>query len=273
MTATPSLSDTAYKYIQQKLLHAQLPAGAKISEHALSREIGISRTPIREAIRRLESEGVLSQVASKGTYVARHDRTELVDLYEVRMALERSAVRRAIRRIRPAEASELQRLCDQMRAAARAFRDSGLAVMDGAPLRTYLTADLAFHLLLLRIAGNRYAAKIIGDVHFRTAMFGYRSHDRNLRHVARTWLAHARAALAIRRGDRRLAQRWLLRHIRSSLRDALQSFDGRQGAVPAAAPAGFAATMEALIVRAQRWPPRARLRCAGGSPPSVHTPS
>jgi DNA-binding GntR family transcriptional regulator len=267
-----SLSDIAYKYIKRKLLSSPLPAGTKISEHALSREIGISRTPVREAIRRLESEEVLRQVASSGTYVAGPDRAELVDLYEVRMSLERSAIHKAIGRIRPAEIRQLERLCDQMHAAVRKFRDSGQPVMDGPLLRKYLKADLAFHLLLLRIAGNRYAAKILSDVHFRTAMFGYRSHDRDLRHVTRMWLYHARVARAVRRRDRQAAQFWLMRHVRNSLRGALESFDGRQGAPPAPTPPDFAATMEALIAELERGLPRKRVRPGGRPIPQLRVP-
>jgi len=245
-----SLSDIAYKHIQHKLLSASLPAGTKVSEQRLSRELGISRTPVREAIRRLESEGVLRQVASSGTYVADADRAELIDVYEVRMALEAFAVRKATRRMPPSQIRELGRLCDQMRDAIRVFRDSGQEVMDGQPLQPYLTADLAFHLLLLQAAGNRYAAKIIGDVHVRSAIFGYRSHQRDLHHVTRTWLYHARVARAVRQRDGQAARFWLERHIRYSLRGALRAFDDRSRGEPAPAPPpDFTEAMESLIAK------------------------
>jgi len=245
-----SLSDIAYKHIQHKLLSASLRAGAKVSEQRLSRELGISRTPVREAIRRLESEGLLRQVASSGTYVAAPARAELVDVYEVRMALEAFAVRKATRRMPPRQVLELRRLCDQMRVAIHTFRDSGQTVMDGQPLQQYLTAALAFHLLLLQAAGNRYAAKIIGDVQVRSAIFGYRSHQRDLHHLTRTWLFHARIARAVAQRDGPAARRWLERHIRYSLRGALEAFDNRRrGESLAPPPPDFTAAMEALIAK------------------------
>jgi DNA-binding GntR family transcriptional regulator len=242
-----SLSDVAYNHIRHKLLSASLPAGAKVSEHALSRELGISRTPVREAIRRLESEGMLHQVASSGTFVAESDRRALVDVYEVRMALEAWAVKKATKRLRPQQVLELGRLCEQMRDAIRLFRDSKALAMDGPALRQYLTADLAFHLLLLRAAGNRYALKLIGDVHVRSAIFGYRSHDRDLHHVARTWLFHARVARAVRQRNGRAAQLWLERHMRASLRGALEAFDARGTGPAQPPPPDLAAGLEALI--------------------------
>ena len=244
---SPSLSDVAYKHIQHKLLSASFPMGAKVSEQRISRELGISRTPVREAIRRLESEGMLHQVASSGTYVAQPDRAELIDLYEVRMALEKMAVRKAIRRMAPGDVLELERLCQQMHEAVRTLRDSGQAVMDGPLLEKFLTADLAFHLSLLRAAGNRYASRILGDVHLRTAMFGYRSHERNLHHVAYTWRAHVRVARAVRRRDARAASAWLERHIRFSLRGATEAFDRRGGALPPTPPPEFTTAMESML--------------------------
>ena len=242
-----SLSDVAYNYIRRKLLSEMLPAGAKVSEHALSRELGISRTPVREAIRRLESEGMLHQVASSGTFVAESDRRALVDVYEVRMALEAWAVKKATKRMRAQQVLELGRLCEQMRDAIRMFRDSGSPAMDGPALRQYLTADLAFHLLLLRVAGNRYALKLIGDVHVRSAIFGYRSHDRDLHHVARTWLFHARVARAVRQRNGRTAQFWLERHMRASLRGALEAFDTRGPHSSQPPPSDLTEALEALI--------------------------
>ena len=243
-----TLSAVAYQHIQRKLLRARLRSGAKISEHSLARELGISRTPVREAIRRLESEGVLCPVASSGTFVAEPDRAQLIEAYEVRMALEAFAVKRAAERMRPQQIHELQRLCDEMRAAIAAFRDAGAELMDGAPLRRYLLADLAFHLLLLRSAGNRYALKIFCDVHIRSAIFGYRSHQRDLPHLASVWLEHARVARAVRRRDAAAAQRFLERHMLASLAAALATFDARRPDERVAAPpADLAKAMESLI--------------------------
>jgi DNA-binding GntR family transcriptional regulator len=253
-----SLSTVAYRQIRRRLLRTALPAGRKVSEHRLARELKMSRTPVREAIRRLETEGVLRQVASSGTFVAMPDRQQLIDVAEVRMALESFAVRRAVERIRPAQMAELQASCDRMRAAARAFRRSGAAILDGAPLRDYLAADLAFHLLLLRVAGNRHATKLVTDAQVRSAMFGYRSHQRDLRHVARMWLYHARIARAVRRRDARRARLWLERHLQESLDAALESFDARRadGIPDAAPPPELSEALEALIAANEPQAPR-----------------
>ncbi len=248
--STP-LSQLAYEHIQQKLLDESLQAGTRISETKLAQELGISRTPVREAIRRLQSEGLLYQVPSSGTFLAQPDRSQLIEAYEVREALECMAVVKATRRMTPKERAELKTLCDKMHDAVVTMRDTKAEVLDGEPLRQFLTADLAFHLLLLRAAGNQLAMKIVADSHVRNRVFGYRSHRRGLHHVAWVWLVHARIARAVLRRDAQAARHWMRRHIRTSLRDALAAFDEQMARRTAnvAAPARLTQALESLAAR------------------------
>ena len=223
-----NLSSVAYEHIQQLLVNDALPGGAKLSEQALARQLGISRTPVREAIRQLREKGVLYQVPSSGTFVVRPDRSQIVEVCEVRQAIECMTITKAARRMSPQDMDELQRCCDRMHEAVTAFRDSGDPLLDGDLLRQFLTADFAFHLLLLRVAGNRTALTIVTDGQMRNRIFGYRSHRRDLHHLAWVWLIHSRIVRAVRRRDGRAARYWLKRHIRDSMRDALATFDRQQ---------------------------------------------
>ncbi len=227
--AASKLAQLAYEHLQEQLWSGGLTAGEKISEATVAATLGMSRTPVREAIRRMESEGVVTQVPSSGTYVTVPERAEIVEAYEVRMAIESFAVRKAAKRMKPAQVLELQRLCDDMREAIREFRDSKAGVMTGKPLRRYLNADLAFHLLLLKAAENRRALTIFGDVNLRSAIFGCHSHERDLHHVAWVWLHHARVARSVRRRDAVAAQRWLESHMQQSMDAALHAHDARRG--------------------------------------------
>lgn len=231
-TNSSKLAQVAYEHLQEQLWSGQLSAGEKISEARVAESLGMSRTPVREAIRRMEAEGVVTQVPSSGTYVAVPERAEIVEAYEIRMAIESFAVRKATRRMKPAQVLELQRLCDDMRGALREFRASKAAVMTGRLLRRYLNADLAFHLLLLKASENRRALTIFGDVNLRSAIFGCHSHERDLHHVAWVWLHHARVARAVRQRDSMAAQRWLESHMESSMEAALAAHDARRGKKP-----------------------------------------
>ncbi|MEN6496439.1 MAG: GntR family transcriptional regulator [Thermoguttaceae bacterium] len=234
-----SLAQLAYQRIRQRLLASDFPVDQRISETVLASQLGISRTPVREAIRRLQSEGLLCQVPRSGTFVVRLDRSEIIEVYEVRRALECLAVRTAARQMAAKDCDKLQMLADEMLAAIKTMRDAGHEVLGGEPLQRYLKADLAFHMLLLQAGGNRMATKIVADARIRDSVFGQRTHHRTLHHVAWVWLVHARIARAVRRRDPQAAHHWLHRHIRASMRDALAAFDNRSGvgsqeAVPAA---------------------------------------
>ena len=225
-----TLSDVAYRHISKKLVSGELVAGQKLSEQTIAAECGVSRTPVREAVRRLTEEGVLYQIPSSGTYVARPDRRQLIDAFEVRMALETFAMERAVRNLTKTNRDELRKACDTMHAMAVGLRTRRRPLLEGRPLVTFLTADLSFHLLLLKAAGNHLAIKIVTNAYQRNHFFGQYSHTRDLRHVAWAWRQHAEVERAVRRGDPSTAARWMHAHISWSMADALTAFDAATAA-------------------------------------------
>jgi DNA-binding GntR family transcriptional regulator len=206
-------------------MSGELKAGQKLSEQTIASECGISRTPVREAVRRLTEEGVLYQIPSSGTYIAEPDRQQLIDAFEVRMALECFAMDRAIRNLTKENRQEMRRACDVMHETAVGLRSRRRPILDGRPLVAFLTADLSFHLLLLKAAGNNLAIKIVTNAYQRNHFFGHYSHKRDLRHVSWAWRQHAEVEQAIRRGNPAAAARWMHAHIAWSLTDALTAFD------------------------------------------------
>lgn len=229
------LSDKAYRRIHQMLVSRELKVGQKISESSLAKELGIgSRTPVREAIHRLRNDGLLVQIANSGTFVATPNRRQLVEMYEVRLALETMLVAKATRMIRPRQIVQLQAHVDEMRRVVRAFRDTGQDCMSVPEQQAFLAADLAFHELIIEAGQNESASKILSDVLLRHRAFGLESHRRDLHHVAWTWLYHARVLSAMRRRNAGAAMRMLRRHIRFSMREALFVIDS--GVLPQQAP-------------------------------------
>jgi DNA-binding GntR family transcriptional regulator len=88
-----SIRERAYGYIQQKIINGDYPAGRAISELALSKELGSSRTPIREAIGQLVAEGLVELIPNRGAVVAQFGRNDVLELFELREALEVYGVR------------------------------------------------------------------------------------------------------------------------------------------------------------------------------------
>lgn len=222
---TSFLSHQAYVYIQEQLLGGRWGLNERISEKAVADELGISRTPVREAIRKMIAEGLLYQVPSSGTFVTKPDRQSIVEMFEVRMALEGLAAGKAAELIRAPEVRELQRQFVIMRNASRAFRDSGEQFMQGQMLDRFLAADRAMHSTLLSVADNRMASNIVHNGRIQTLIFGLRSYERDLHHIAITLRSHGRLVHSIRRRDGELARQCMESHIRNSMRDALRAYD------------------------------------------------
>jgi len=243
------LSELAYSRIREQLLSGGLKAGDKISEGRLAEKFKISRTPVREAIRRLQVEGLVYQVPRSGTYVSRPSRSRLIETYEIRMAIEGFAAMKAASVITQTGLRELGDCCRRMREAAHRFRDTGRSVMSGDILESFLVADLAFHVLVLKTADNHRAAKLVMDGRIDSMMFGSHTHERTLAHVARVWRLHDRVFKALRRRDGEAARHWMDAHIRGSMQAALALHDKEQAehAIPRRPAEDLDKTIEAML--------------------------
>jgi DNA-binding GntR family transcriptional regulator len=219
------LSDNAYKHIIRKILTSELVSGQKISEQTIAAECGISRTPVREAIRGLIQEGVLYQIPSIGTFVAHVDRNQIQDAYEMRALIECAAIHQAVRTLTKESRQELRRLCDEMHCIIVDLRLKKKQVLEGDALVSFLSFDLLFHLLLLKAAGNRLAIQIVTSAYQRNQFFGHHSHRRDLQHLAWVWRHHSKIERALRQGDAPKAECWMRAHIIRSQSDALAAFD------------------------------------------------
>jgi DNA-binding GntR family transcriptional regulator len=138
-----TLSQKVYEHLRGEILADRLAPGTELSEVALSRELEISRGPIREALRRLAAEGLVTMRPRRRAEVRSLTTSELIDAYQVREALEVMAVRLAIPRITEADLARLENLIDQMAGHARRQ-----AVAD------FFAANVAFHETLCELSGN-----------------------------------------------------------------------------------------------------------------------
>ena len=251
-----TLGNQAYEYIQRWLVDQRWGTDKRISEQQLARELGISRTPVREAIRRLVSEGVLYQVPSSGTYVSKPDRRQIIEIYQVRLALEGFAAAKSAEVMKAADVIQLRKYADEMLATVREFRETGERFMDADRIQRFVGADMAFHRLLLKSADNRLALKIVTEGHLRSRVFGLWSHERDLHHVAWVWLAHARIVLAIQHRDPVKAKQWMETHIRNSLRDTLTAYAHQEGndSPFAQALAKVTRSAESMLARENNYP-------------------
>lgn len=221
-----TLKQHVCQIIRDKLLSGAVKPGSRLSDDLLARELGISRSPVREALGQLASEGLIEHRPRSGVFVKQFDRREVEELYELREALERYAVRKAALRIGAESLAELQRLCGEMRSFVREHQRSGSDGEQGDLRRRISSNDLAFHTLILETADNRQMTKLVTDFKILMQIFVHfvpAKHD-DLQGLIHTLRYHRRITQALRRRDAQSASMWMVRHIRAAKQRVLADF-------------------------------------------------
>jgi DNA-binding GntR family transcriptional regulator len=119
---TSTIADRVFGQVRQAIVEGEIPAGSKISEPALAARYGISRGPLREAMRRLESTNLVERRPNLGARVITLSNDELLEIYVIREALEGMAARIAAERMSDAAIADLKGLLEQSQARGRARR-------------------------------------------------------------------------------------------------------------------------------------------------------
>jgi DNA-binding GntR family transcriptional regulator len=156
MAAALSLSPRALyqdvaEQLRQRIFRRELEPGSWIDEMKLAEQYGISRTPLREALKVLAAEGLVTMKVRRGAYVTEVSETDLRDVYHLLSLLESDAAGVAAERISAAELLELKSLHEELEAAA------------DQPER-FLALNERFHMRLLEIAGNRWRNQMVADL-------------------------------------------------------------------------------------------------------------
>lgn len=143
------LADHVYREILASLIDGRLEAGAGISIDGMARELDVSPTPVREALARLESTGMVRRVALKGYRVAPlFTSNELAELMDARLVIEPATAERACERVTPELYGALKKSIQDLRDAPRG--------VSFAEFREYWEADERFHRLIAENAGNQF---------------------------------------------------------------------------------------------------------------------
>ncbi|MBS1858096.1 MAG: GntR family transcriptional regulator [Acidobacteria bacterium] len=226
LTAKPeNLRAKAYQHIRTKLFSGEVAPGEILSEENLSSEIGISRTPVREAMGQLVAEGFLDREAGRGTSVRRLSRADVVELFELREALEAYAVGKvATYGLREAEAARLDHLCARIQELAGELERRG-GTLDKERMERFLALDLQFHAWLLRAAGNRRILKVVYDARLFIRIFTMPHEGHTVEELHRIYDDHRGILAACLAADAARAVQLCQAHIQRSARERLEKFD------------------------------------------------
>ncbi|MFD4999063.1 GntR family transcriptional regulator [Streptomyces buecherae] len=196
-----SAADRVYAYVKQAVLERHYEGGTLLTEGDLAEAVGVSRTPVREALLRLEVEGLIKLYPKKGALVLPVSAQEIADVVETRLLVEEHAARKAVPA--PAELiNRLEELLDQQRAQAAA-----------GDLAALVASDRCFHATIVRSAGNQILERLYDQLRDRQLRMGVAVMHAHPDRVAKSVAEHAEILAALRAGDADAAAAAVHQHV------------------------------------------------------------
>ncbi len=198
--------------IRQWIFEDTLKAGARLKEEEIAREIGISRTPVREALFVLQAEGLVELISNRGAVVRGYDVEDLESLYSLRAVLEGYAARRAADRVTPEVVAELEASCERYVALRQEGNPRGL-----------IEENITFHSIILTAADHERLAQmtrglIQHPMVYRT-YFVYPPEERAISDYY-----HRQITAVLTEGDAARAERLIVEHVLEGLDYLLKRF-------------------------------------------------
>jgi DNA-binding GntR family transcriptional regulator len=158
------LYEEVAELLRQRIFKRELEPGNWIDELKIAEEYGISRTPLREALKVLAAEGLVTMKVRRGAYVTEVSKTDLADVYHLLSLLESDAAGVVATQATDAELAELQKLHKELEAAAQPAK-GGKALKPAAPdTDQFFALNEQFHMRLLAIANNRWRDQMVADL-------------------------------------------------------------------------------------------------------------
>jgi DNA-binding GntR family transcriptional regulator len=148
-----TLRESILEAIRDAIIRGALKPGEKVAEPELAERFGISRTPIREAFRQLESEGYLTVIPRKGAVVVSFSERDVDEFYAIKSILEGYAARRACEKLTTREIDKLQAINDKLR-----------QMSDGGDIKHFFKVHNDFHDLFIRAADNEKLSELIANL-------------------------------------------------------------------------------------------------------------
>ena len=216
-------TERAYAGIRSMILSGELPAGSQLGEEVLAERCGVSRTPVRDALRRLESELMVKRNEAQRTFVADWSLSDVADAFELRAMLEGHAARRAAGRI---DEATLHRLRCVNQAILQCVKD------DPPDVDGFLEGNREFHAIILETAQSRRLASLLGTL-IEQPVIWRTAHHYGRDALRRSQSEHDELLAAFARHDGAWAEAVMAAHIRRAFHayaDAHQGLSTIDGA-------------------------------------------
>jgi DNA-binding GntR family transcriptional regulator len=207
LAGTGSAAARVYAHVKERLLDGSFPGGALLSENELSQQLGLSRTPVRQAFVQLEAEGLLELYPKRGALVVPVAASEIEDVFEARLLVEEHCARRAATAGGAPLAAEL--------AEAIAEQEAAIGTGDGG-MAEFAKSDRRFHRAIVAAAGNAILTRLYDALRDRQQRIAAVSLARSPGDAARFVDEHRGIADALGRADATEACELVSAHLRSA---------------------------------------------------------
>jgi DNA-binding GntR family transcriptional regulator len=200
-TKPPPAAERVYTFVKEAVLERRYEGGTLLNEGELAEAVSVSRTPVREALLRLEAEGLLKLYPKKGALVLPVSAQEIADVVETRLLVELHAVTKVV----PAPARLIVRL-EELLEEQRGHQAAG-------DLAAFALADRCFHAEIVRASGNRILTHLYDQLRDRQLRMGVATMHAEPDRIAKNIAEHTEILDALRGGDARSASALVERHV------------------------------------------------------------
>ncbi|WP_327176888.1 GntR family transcriptional regulator [Streptomyces sp. NBC_01335] len=197
----PPAAERVYSHVKEAVLDRRYEGGTLLTEGDLAEAVGVSRTPVREALLRLEVEGLIKLYPKKGALVLAVSAQEIADVIETRLLVEEFAARKAV----PASPRLISRLEELLAEQSTLARAGDLAAVS--------VADRSFHAEIVRNAGNQILSRLYDQLRDRQLRMGVAVMEAHPGRIAANITEHTELLEAIRSGDAEAAAEVVRRHV------------------------------------------------------------
>lgn len=210
------LSGRVWRMLENGILTGKYPVGSSLTEQTISQDCGVSRTPARAALQRLEQEGLVKLVPNKGAVVLGISPKDLIDIYKIRMRVEGLAAAMAAGRLTQEDKARLQESVE--------LAEFYIARGDAGKLRDL---DSDFHEILFLASGSRMVCQTLTELHHKIGVWRAKSLNDPVR--VRESVAEHRAILdALVAGDATLADTLVSQHVERALHKLLSTIQSEE---------------------------------------------
>jgi DNA-binding GntR family transcriptional regulator len=212
-----SIVDLAKRHMELWIIKGEYEPGQKLKEEEIAMRLGISRPPVREAFKALETEGLVVRKPRRGVFVTEMTAKDVWEAYTLKAALYEMATELAMDTISANQISELDAVVQQMEACVK---------MESVDLLQYQEYHHSFHDKIMVVSGHDRLKKISVSIHNQVGRFSYRSLQ-NKSHLQSSVRYHRKIVTALKAKDKTLACSLMKGHVLEAL-DVLLSMPGLQ---------------------------------------------